>query len=87
MALGPAMMMALSVLKLESRGDQPGPVDAAFVVVSVGILLVRWGTWLAGDKCDSFGGKADLRSLLGFTGLVTMLACGIWTLATLVATQ
>ena len=87
MAIGPGMIMALTVLKLESRSNQPGPIDAAFLVIAVGILLVRWGTWIGGDKCDSFGGKTSVRRLLGFTGLVVVLALGFWTLANMVATQ
>jgi len=87
MAIGPGLMMILSVLKLESHAGQPGPIDMAFLAVVTGILLIRWGTWLAGDKCDSFGGKTSVRGLLGFTGLVVVLASGFWTLASLVATQ
>jgi hypothetical protein len=77
----------LTVLKLESRSHQPGSIDAAFLVVAIGILLIRWGAWFAGDKCDSFGGKTSAQRLLGFTGLVVVLAWGFWTLAQMVATQ
>jgi hypothetical protein len=87
MAVGPGVMMVLTVLKLESRSDQPGSIDAAFFAVAVAIVFVRWVTWLAGDKCDSFGGKAGFPSLLGFTAIVAVLAGGFWTLATLIATQ
>jgi hypothetical protein len=87
LAAGPGMMMVLFVLKLESRSLQPGAIDAALAAVTVGIIAVRWITWLAGDRCDSFGGKADLRNLAGFTGTVAALTCGFWVLATLVAAQ
>jgi hypothetical protein len=87
MAIGPGLIMALFVLKLESHSNQPGPVDAAFSAVAIAMLLIRWGTWFAGDKCDSFGGKTSVRGLVGFTGLVMVLASGFWTLANLVATQ
>lgn len=62
-------------------------LNMAFLAVVTGILLIRRGTWLAGDKCDSFGGKTSVRGLLRFTGLVVVLASGFWTLASLVATQ
>ena len=87
MAIGPALIMVLTVLKLESRSHQAGSIDAAFLVVAIGILLIRWGAWFAGDKCDSFGGKTSAQRLLGFTGLVVVLAWGFWTLAQMVATQ
>lgn len=87
MAIGPALIMVLTVLKLESRSHLPGPVDAAFLAVAIGILLIRWGAWFAGDQCDSFGGKTSVRRLLGFTGLVVVLALGFWTLANMIATQ
>jgi hypothetical protein len=87
MAIGPGLIMVLTVLKLESRARQPGPIDAAFLVVAIGILLIRWGTWFAGDNRDSFGGKTSVQRLLGFTGLVVVLAWGFWTLANMVATQ
>ena len=80
-------MMVLSVLKLESHSNQPGPVDTAFLAVAIAILLIRWGTWFAGDKCDSFGGKTSVRGLVGFTGLVVVLVLGFWALANLVAAQ
>jgi len=60
---------------------------ALMMVLAVAIVFVRWVTWLAGDKCDSFGGKAGFPSLFGFTAIVVVLAGGLWTLATLVATQ
>jgi hypothetical protein len=87
MAIGPGLIMVLSVMKLESHSNQPGPIDVAFLAVACGILLIRWGTWFAGDKCDSFGVKTSVRGLFGFTGLVVVLALGFWTLANLVATQ
>ena len=87
MSIGPGMMMVLSVLKLESHSNQPGPVDTAFLAVAIAILLIRWGTWFAGDKCDSFGGKTSVRGLFGFTGLVVVLVLGFWALANLVAAQ
>lgn len=87
MAIGPGFMMVLSVLKLESRSAVSGSLDDAFLAVVVGMIVVRWGTWLAGDRCDSFGGKASFQGLLGFTGLVTFLAWSFWALAKLAAIQ
>ena len=81
LAIGPAIMMVLAVLKLESHSGQPGQIDFAFFASVIGILIVRWVTWLAGDRCDSFGGKAGFQSLLGFTTIVALAATGLWTLA------
>ena len=81
MAVGPAIMMVLAVLKLESHSGQPGQIDVAFLASVIGILIVRWVTWLAGDRCGSFGGKSSVQSLLGFTTIVALAATGLWTLA------
>ena len=86
MAIGPGLIMILSVLKLELRSNQTGSIDVAFLAVACGILLIRWGTWFAGDECDSFGRKTSVQNLLGFTGLVLVSACGIWALTNLVVT-
>ena len=86
-AVAPAMMMILFVLKLESHSSQTGIFDACFLGVVLTVLLVRWGTWIAGDRCDSFGGKATLGRIFGFTGIVIGLAGSFWFLTSLLAEQ
>jgi hypothetical protein len=86
-AVAPTMMMVLSVLKLESHSSQAGIFDACFLGVVMAVLLVRWGTWIAGDRCDSFGGKATLGRTFGFTGIVIGLAGSFWFLTSLLAEQ
>jgi hypothetical protein len=86
-AVAPTMMMVLSVLKLESHSSQAGIFDACFLGVVLAVLLVRWGTWIAGDRCDSFGGRATLSRTFGFTGIVIGLAGSFWFLTSLLAEQ
>lgn len=86
-ALAPGIMMILSVLKLESHSREAGVFDVCFLGVVATVLIVRWGTWFAGDKCDSFGGKATLGKILGFTGIVMGLAGSFWLLISMVAEQ
>ena len=86
-AVAPTMMMILSVLKLESHSSQVGIFDACFFGVIIVVLLIRWGTWIAGDRCDSFGGKATLGRIFGFTGIVVGLAGSFWFLTSLLAEQ
>lgn len=80
LAVGPTIMIVLAGLKLESRSDQPGHIDVTFLASVIGILIVRWVTWLAGDRYDSFGCRASLQSLLGFTAIVALVATGLWIL-------
>lgn len=86
-AVAPGIMMVLSVLKLESHSGEAGVFDACFLVVIATVLIVRWGTWIAGDRCDSFGGKATLARILSFTGIVIGLAGAFWFLVSLLAEQ
>ena len=86
-AVAPGIMMVLSVLKLESHSSEAGIFDACFLGVVTTVLIVRWVTWLVGDRCDSFGGKADLVRILGFTGIVSGLAGAFWVLVSLLAEQ
>ena len=86
-AVAPGIMMTLSVLKLESHSSETGIFDACFMAVVAAVLIVRWCTWIAGDRCDSFGGKATLGRILGFTGIVLGLAGSFWLLISLVAEQ
>jgi hypothetical protein len=86
-AVAPTIMMILSVLKLESHSSKAGIFDAYFFGVIIAVLLIRWGTWIAGDRCDSFGGKATLGSTFGFTGIVIGLAGSFWFLTSLLAEQ
>ena len=87
MAIGPGLMMILSVLKLETQSGQPGIIDACFVGVVVAILAIRWVAWLAGDKYDSFGRKTTLMGTLGFTGVTIALVGSFWGLTSLLASQ
>jgi hypothetical protein len=80
-------MMILSVLKLESHSSETGIFDACFLAVVATVLVVRWCTWIAGDRRDSFGGKATLLRILGFTGIVIGLASSFWFLISLLAVQ
>jgi hypothetical protein len=80
-------MMILAVLKLESHSSETGVFDAGFLAVVATVVAVRWGTWIAGDRCDSFGGKATLLRILGFTGIVIGLASSFWLLVSLLAEQ
>lgn len=86
-AVAPGIMMVLSVLKLESHSSETGIFDACFLAVVATVLVVRWCTWIAGDRCDSFGGKATLGRILGFTGIVLGIAGSFWLLISLVAEQ
>ena len=86
-AVAPGIMMILSVLKLESHSSEAGIFDACFLAVVATVLVVRWCTWIAGDRCDSFGGKATLGRILGFTGIVLGIAGSFWLLISLVAEQ
>jgi hypothetical protein len=86
-ALAPGIMMILSVLKLESHSTQAGIFDACFIGVVIAVLLIRWGTWIAGDRCDSFGGKATLTRTFGFTGIVVALTGSFWFLISLLTEQ
>jgi hypothetical protein len=86
-AVAPGTMMILSVLKLESHTSEAGIFDICFLGVVATVLTVRWGTWIAGDRCDSFGGKMTLARILGFTGIVLGLAGSFWLLISLVAEQ
>lgn len=86
-AVAPGIMMILSVLKLESHSSETGIFDACFLAVVATVLVVRWCTWIAGDRCDSFGGKATLLRILGFTVIVIGLAGSFWFLISLLAVQ
>ena len=86
-AVAPGIMMILSVLKLESHSSEAGIFDACFLGVVATVLIVRWGTWLAGDRCDSFGGKATLARILGFTAIVIGLSAAFWVLISLLTEQ
>lgn len=86
-AVAPGIMMVLSVLKLESHSSETGIFDACFLAVVATVLVVRWCTWIAGDRCDSFGGKATLLRILGFTGIVIGLAGSFWFLVSLLSVQ
>jgi len=87
LAIGPVALMMLSVLKLDARSSQAGMLDSSFMAVTAGLLVLRWSTWLAGDKYDSFGAKLSLKGLLGFSGLLTVTACVFWGFAGLLAEQ
>ena len=87
MAVAPAAMMVLSVLKVETRSEDLGRIDAAFLAIAFGVIALRWGTWLAGDKYDSFGGKTGMKGLVGFSCLILAVAGAFWLLASLIARQ
>lgn len=87
MAVAPGIMMILSVLKLESHSSQAGFFDACFLGVVIGVLSIRWGTWIAGDRYDSFGVKTSLPGTLGFTAMVVALTGSFWFLISLLAEQ
>lgn len=87
LAIGPEIMMMLCVLKLESHSNVPGAIDVGFLAVATIIPLMRWGTWLAGDKCDSFGRRVSLNGILGFTAIVVAMSSSIWILVNLLAAQ
>ena len=86
-AVAPGIMMILSVLKLESHSSEAGIFDACFIGVVIAVLLIRWGTWITGDRCDSFGGKATLARTCGFTGIVVALTGSFWLLISLLTEQ
>jgi hypothetical protein len=86
-AVAPTIMMILSVLKLESHTSKAGIFDDCFLGVVITVLLIRWGTWIAGDRYDSFGGRATLGTTVGFTGIVVGLAGSFWFLTNLLAEQ
>ena len=87
MALGPASAMVLSVIKLDSRSGTAGFSDTCFWGVIATVLIVRWGTWIAGDRCDTFGGKATFNGLVGFSAIVVGLGTSFWILVNLLAEQ
>jgi len=87
LVIGPVVLMILSVLKLESRTSQAGILDTTFIAVTIALFALRWATWLAGDKCDSFGAKMSRQGLVGFTVLLTITASAVWGLASLLASQ
>ncbi len=87
LAIGPIALMMLSVLKLDARSSQAGMLDTSFMAVTAGLLVLRWATWLAGDKYDSFGAKMSLKGLLGFSALLTVTACIFWGFAGILAEQ
>lgn len=87
MALIPGGMMILSVLKLESHSSETGVLDDCFRGLVLAVLLIRWGTWFAGDRVDSFGGKATLGRMFGFSGFVAALTGAFWFLISLLAEQ
>lgn len=86
-AVAPGIMMILSVLKLESHSSEAGIFDACFLAVVAAVLMVRWCTWIAGDKFDSFGGKATIVRIVGFSAMVPGLAGAFWFLVSLLAEQ
>lgn len=87
LAIGPGALMVLAVLKLEARSGASQTLDSVFFAVSAAILMLRWGTWIAGDRRDSFGARMTLTGLLGFSALLATTAAAFWYLATLIALQ
>lgn len=87
MAVAPGIAMILSVLKLETHSREAGIFDKCFLGVVATVLIIRWCTWIAGDRFDSFGGKATLARILGFTGIAVGLAGSFWFLISLLAEQ
>ena len=87
LAIGPGALMVLAVLKLEARSSASETLDAIFFSVAAAILMLRWGTWIAGDRHDSFGARMTLMGLLGFSALLAATAGAFWYLAALIAQQ
>ena len=87
MGVGPGLLMLVTVLKLEARTASTPSLELSFAAIVTGILLVRWATFLLGDRCDSFGRKTGLPGLAGFTGLALFFGTSLWTLVSLMATQ
>lgn len=85
--LGPSIMMALAVLRLESKDLTSDGLDLIFAAVVAVVLAIRWSAWLLGDKRDSFGAKTGLSGPICFSALLLFFSAAIWTLATLIATQ
>lgn len=87
LAIGPGALMVLAVLKLEARSGASETLDAVFFAIAAAILMLRWGTWIAGDHCDSFGSRMTMNGLLGFSVLLAATAGAVWYLAALIAQQ
>ena len=85
--IGPSIMMALAVLRLESRDLTSDGLDAIFAAVVALVLAIRWSAWLLGDRRDSFGARTGLSGPCCFSALLLFFSAAIWTLATLIATQ
>jgi hypothetical protein len=87
LAIGPALLMIISVLKLEARPVDVRPLDAGFAAVVAAILLIRWGAYLAGDRRDSSGGRTSIQGPVIFS-LLTGIATGcLWGLVSLISSQ
>ena len=87
LAIGPGALMMLAILKLEKRSGASETLDAAFYTLTAVILLLRWVTWIAGDRWDSFGARMSFSRLLGFSALLLTAVGSVWSLATLIAEQ
>ncbi len=87
MGVGPGLMMLITVLKLESRTSSTPSLFWSYAAIVGGILLVRWVTYLLGDRCDSFGRKTGLSGLACFTGLALFSGASVWMLVSLMASQ
>lgn len=87
LVIGPCLLMIICVLKLESRSGGMTSLDAGFAMTAAGMIVVRWITYLFGDRFDSFGARMRMSGLLRFSGLVLVAASGAWVLASFIATQ
>ncbi len=87
LGIGPALMMTVSVLRMESDDLSHDGLDRIFAAILVTVLIIRWATWLLGDQRDTFGRRTKIQGPICFSALMIFFGAGLWTIVTLVAAQ
>lgn len=85
MSIGPCLLIALSIVRMESRPSAGGIPDLLFLGVAAGTPIVRWIAWLRGDRRDDCGGRIGVPGLLRYTVHMILFSGALWALVQFVS--
>lgn len=84
MAMGPVFLAVFSLTIVNRGSGWITPLDIAYFVVLLGMVVARWVEFKDGDPRTAFGEPATRAHLRKFIVLILGAGIGIWVLANFV---
>jgi hypothetical protein len=85
--LGPSLLVVLSILRLDARGESSFYMNVGIFLLVMLILVSRWMSWLMGDSRDAFGGRVKRSGVVSYSLMLTAFAAVLWSFVEFVTRQ